>query len=762
MHLEPGATLGPYEIVAPLGAGGMGEVYKARDTRLGREVAVKILSAEGVGDPERQQRFLREAQAASRLNHPHIVTVHDIAEAEGIQFIVMEYVPGKTLAQTIAERSLSTGEVLDIASQVASALAKAHSAGITHRDLKPANIMVTEDGHAKILDFGLAKLNLELRHAGQDDATLTGLETRPGYILGTVAYMSPEQAEGKPVDARSDMFSFGVVLYELLTRRRAFCGDSPASLIAAILRDEPRPLREFVPSAPPQLERVISRCLRKDPKLRFPTMADVKDALEDLTAAAAESPVVNTSSIAVLPFANLSPDHDNEYFSEGLAEDILSALAKVKGLRVIARTSAFLFRGTRQSIREIGEKLQVANVLEGSLRRAGDRIRVTAQLINAVDESQIWSERYDRDMIDVFAVQDEIAQAIVEALKVNLTGPKGQPLVTRGTDNLEAYECFLKGRFHYSRLTPADIAKAIEYQKRAITLDPQYPDPYADLAGYHLASGIFGLVPPKQAFPYAKTLIDKCLSVDQTHAEAHTFFGRYLALHEYQWEEAERHFRRAIDLNPAVPRSRFYFAVDFLRALGRLDEAIQELKRAAELDPLAPLHRFGMALLHSTREDYPKAIRYADLALEVDPNFWMALWIKGAAQLELGRAEEAVRSLEAAAGTGPRTSWIAGTLARSYLALGRDNDAAALLAQLEQQRANRYVPATSLAFIQASLGDIEGALAWMETAYDERDPALVFCAQRTGLGLDLEELIAHPRWATLLTRMNLPVVVPGT
>ena len=407
MAFAAGERIGPYEVLTLLGAGGMGEVYKARDTRLHRIVALKTLSAEKVVDDDRKRRFLIEAQAASRLNHPNIVAIHDIFEENGGCFIAMEYVAGTTLEQANTGGGLPLKHAMKYAAEIADALIAAHSAGIIHRDLKPANIIITEDGRVKLLDFGLAKLiEPTVPTPGSETATL---RTLPGVILGTAAYMSPEQAEGQELDARSDIFSFGLVLYEMLCGQRAFRGDSWISTLAAILHDEPRPLRRIKAEIPASVEQHVTRCLRRDPAQRFQTMLEVKQALEEEASSGTASPPVTkteAASIAVLPFTNLSADRENEYFSDGLAEEIINVLTKVPELRVIARTSAFVLRGKEQDLRIIGERLRVGTILEGSVRRSGNRIRVTAQLINVADESHLWSERYDREMTDIFAIQD--------------------------------------------------------------------------------------------------------------------------------------------------------------------------------------------------------------------------------------------------------------------------------------------------------------------------------------------------------------------
>ena len=421
-----GRTLGQYHILEKLGEGGMGTVYRAHDPRLERSLAVKVLRADLVADADRRKRFVREARSASALNHPNIITIYEIDQAEGLDFIAMEWVQGQTLDELIGTQGLNIQETVKYAIQMADALARAHAEGIIHRDLKPANVMVTDDGRVKILDFGLAKL-VERSEAAQPSETL---DTGDGRILGTLSYMSPEQAEGRSIDTRSDIFSFGAVLYEMLTGKRAFPGDTPTAALAAVLLREPKPMREILPTVPMEVASIVTRCLQKEPDRRFQHMADVKIELQQvLEALVAPRPGESTlpqerevPSIAVLPFADMSPQRDQEYFCDGITEELINALSNVEGLLVVSRTSSFRFKGKLQDIREIGAQLNVRLILEGSVRRAGSLLRVTAQLINVGDGYHLWSERYDRDCEDVFVIQDEIAQAIVETLKVRLLG----------------------------------------------------------------------------------------------------------------------------------------------------------------------------------------------------------------------------------------------------------------------------------------------------------------------------------------------------
>jgi TolB-like protein/tRNA A-37 threonylcarbamoyl transferase component Bud32 len=538
MTLSAGIRIGPYEILSLLGAGGMGEVYKARDTRLNRIIALKTLLAEKVGETDRKGRFLLEAQAASKLNHPNIVTIYEISEENGIRFIAMEYVSGATLEQVNAGGPLPLKDAIKYAAEIADALAAAHSVGIIHRDLKPSNIIITEDGRVKLLDFGLAKL-IETATPTAEAETAT-LRTIPGAIMGTAAYMSPEQAEGRKLDARSDVFSFGLVLYEMLSGQRAFRGDSWISTLAAILHEDPRPLRDIKGSIPALIEQHVARCLRKDPLQRFQTMADVKQAL---TAASSDAAREEGPSIAVLPFVNLSADRENEYFGDGLAEEIINALTKVPELRVIARTSAFAFRGKEQDLRTIGQRLRVGTILEGSVRSAANRIRVTAQLINVADESHLWSDRYDREMTDVFAIQDDISQAIANALKVKVAPPR------RRTANIDAFQSYLKGLYWYQRYTAESLARAKESFEQALKHDPAYAPAHGGLAVFYCGLGAVGIKRMIEMVPLAKSAAENALAIDQTLSEAHSVLGWVAGAVEYDWQSAEHHFQVAMAVN---------------------------------------------------------------------------------------------------------------------------------------------------------------------------------------------------------------------
>jgi serine/threonine-protein kinase len=725
MPLSVGDKLGPYEILAPIGKGGMGEVYQARDPRLRRDVAIKV-SAEKFG-----QRFEQEARVIAALNHPHICQIYDV----GPDYLVMELVEGSAL-----KGPLPVDQALKFAAQICDALEAAHKKGITHRDLKPSNILVTEAG-VKLLDFGLAKVTPG--SAPVADSTITSPLTIRGEVLGTASYMSPEQAQGLPVDARSDIFSFGAVLYELVTGRRAFRGDSIASTLASVLRDEPAPT-----DAPTEIQNVISRCLRKRAADRFQSATELGAALEQ----AGSGPSERVPSLAVLPFVNLSADKDNEYFSDGLAEEILNALTQLPGLRVIARTSAFAFRGRENAIAEIGEKLQVSSVLHGSVRRAGNRIRIGAQLINVADESQLWSERYDREMRDVFDIQDEIAQAIVAQLKIKLGAKSGRPLVKRYTENLEAHSLYLKGRFHMFRLTNEELERGRGYMEQAVALEPGYAPALLMLAEYYFSGAHRGAASPLDQWPKARAGYSKALAADPELAEARAALSFSKAATEFQWEEALRGLDAALQLNPGLARA-YFWRSHILCSLGRTEEALAQAHRAAELDPLSALFRSYCAVYCLYMGQAERSLEHARHALDIDPNFPISLLVQGAAYSLLGQHEEAIHCIEKTLSSLPAGYFYVGFLAWAYVGSGRRADAERLRAELEEKRSGRYIPAGTLALIAVALGDTESAFRLAEESIHERDPNISLSIHSAYF----HPLRSDPRYLDLLRRMKLPL-----
>jgi serine/threonine-protein kinase len=776
-------TLGHYRIVSKLGAGGMGEVWLAEDTRLKRKVALKLLLGELTADAVRVRRFEQEAQAASALSHPNIITVYDIGECEAGRFIVMELVAGRTLRRVIAEdNSLET--LLTLGQQMAKALSAAHTAGITHRDIKPDNIMVRDDGYVKVLDFGLARL----RPATESDSEAATLaqQTTPGTVMGTVAYMSPEQARGEIVSHPSDVFALGIVLYELATGRHPFKAETLVGYLHAITLQEPPPLTQWKPELPAALNDLILRMLRKDARQR-PTANEAAQSLREierqlehvssevatlmLSASPASLPSAKTPpsplsnsvptqadasgghppSIAVLPFANISTDEENEYFCDGLAEELLNALSKIEALRVAARTSAFSFKGKDTDIREIGQKLNVGTVLEGSVRKASNRLRITAQLVNVADGYHLWSERYDRELQDIFDIQDEISLAIVDALKVKLLGAEKAAVLKRHTDDAETYELYLKGRFHFSKLTEDGIGKAIAYYQQAIAKEPNYALAFAGLANCYLHLWYYSYLPPDEAVPHLRAAAARALAIDSTLSEAHLALARLTFYHEWDWPETERKFQQALALNPNYAEAHEEYGV-FLAVMNRPDEAVGQGKRALELDPLSLLTNFNVGWLFWVNGQLDQLLTQGEKLLELEPYFFGGHWLTATAALLQGRVEQALAEFAIAVqlGGGPA---VMANLGCAYGLVGQPDKARQQLNQLQALRAERYIGQYDEALIYAGLGETERAFAGLERAHELHEGMLVFLRQIAPL---IPSLRDDPRLTDLLRRIGLP------
>jgi eukaryotic-like serine/threonine-protein kinase len=713
MPLATGTRLGPYEIDSVIGVGGMGEVYRARDTRLDRTVAVKQLT------PEHRERFEREARAIAALNHPNICQVYDV----GADYLVLEFIEGAPVRGPMPPE-----EALRLGRQIAGALQAAHERGILHRDLKPANIIVTPDGTAKLLDFGVAKVM-----KAAPDATVT----REGALVGSPAYMSPEQIEGKPLDVRSDVFGFGAVLYEMLAGRRAFSGQTTSQVIAAILRDDPTPL-----DAAPELERLVRRCLAKRPADRYQTMAEVRAALDNPSA----QPARRQPSIAVLPFANMTGDKENEYFSDGLAEEIINELTHVPGLKVIARTSAFAFKGKNEDVRRIAEALGVTKVLEGSVRRAGDRIRVTAQLISAADGTHMWSERYDRSVADVFAIQDEIAQAIVKALQMTMAAKAA--VLRAHTPPLPAYEALLRGRHLLFKFTPDAWARAKDWLDRAIALDPEYSDPHmAKGLGYFLL-GIIGIQPLRDVAPFVREEAQRALALNPTDPQPNFLLGSLAAAHDYDWGEAKERFDLAMAAPNVSADARWAYASVYLNPFARFEESEAEMRRAVEQDPLNAAWRAIWSAHLLGVGSFDRAIEEAQKAIELDESHYAPHFILGEAYLMSGRLRQAVTCFKRAHQAAPWHAVPIGLLAGTLFRLGEKDRAAELIGQMTDPPR----PVWGRVLYHLLTGEIDAAMDWFQIMVEHREPfALVFA--RSPL---TEPLRQHPRWPTLAAMMNLP------
>ena len=744
-----------YRVLGKLGAGGMGEVYLGEDITLGRKVALKFLPPKSKADEVAQQRLVAEAQAAAALDHPNICAIYEVGRHAERDFIVMQYIEGEPLSLRIS-RGLPLLETLSIAVQMADALAEAHGRGIVHRDLKPQNIMVNARGQAKLLDFGLATPPLRGLPPALSEAETQEVLTRHGAVLGTPAYMSPEQARGHAQDARSDLFSLGVVLYEMITGARPFSGSTSTETMAAILTQTPPPLSRPGLTVPYELQRIVSKALAKNADDRYQTardlLIDLRGLRQDLATGSGESLAPlgpRGPAVAVLPFVDMSPAKDQEYLCEGMAEEVITALAQVKGLRVACRRSAFRFKGGGHDLRELGAKLKVTSVVEGSVRRSGSRLRISAQLINVADGFHVWSERYDREMQDVFLIQDEISRAIAQALKVKLADE--EPLVKRPTHDLEAYHLYLKGRHHWNKRVPSAIRTALEYFQQALRRDGSYALAHSGIADCYIVPGYYGSAPPSQVMPLGKEAALKALELDETLAAAYAPLAMVTALYDFDWLGAERQFQRALELDPAFAIAYTWYALFDLVPQGRLPEAHTAARKALEIDPLNSTVNtvLGATLYYERR--YEDAVAELQKSIELDPAFPVAYYYRARALMGLGRHAEAEAELELAGGIMGQSPTVMGALAYCRAAAGRRAEALAMRESLETLAASAYVSPYSMAQAHLGLGDLERAWDCLEQAYRERSALLAFVKMDP-----LVDALRHrPEFDALLRKMNL-------
>jgi len=778
-----GQTLGHYCIFGKLGEGGMGVVYLARDERLEREVALKVLPEGLLADEAAHKRFRKEALALSKLNHPNIAAVYDFDSEDGVDFLVMEYVQGTSLADRVRCGALPEREVASIGMQIAQALEEAHEHGVVHRDLKPGNMLLTPKGRAKVLDFGLARLLMS-----PDDWGPTESITKSHAVIGTLPYMAPEQLRGEGADVRTDIHAVGGVLYEMATGKRPFREELSSRLIDAILHHPPIPPRAVSSKISPELERIVLKCLEKDPDNRYQSAKDLEVDLRQLTtvgttglassAKSARSSQRRTilwigfgvallalilgaawdrfskgarpsqiRSLAVLPLENLSQDPEQEYFADGMTDAVITDLAKIGALRVISRTSVMRYKRTQKSVPEIASELKVDAVVEGSIERSENRVRITAQLIRAASEEHLWAEAYDRDLHDVLRVQEEIAKSIAREIQVKLT-PQEQALLTKERPmDPEVYELYLKGRYFWNKRTEETTAKAISLFNQAIEKDPAYASAYSGLADCYILYGIsfdVGSRSPAEAMLPAKAAAEKAVQLDPALADGHNSLAYTKLIYDWDWRGSEAEFKRALELNPGLASAHHWYA-HFLLASGRQDEALTESMRSLNLDQLSPIMHTHLGWHYTYSRQYDSGLNYLQKALELDPNYSLAYWYLGWVLEQQGKYPEALQALSKAQEHLKSNTALAADIGHVYATSGDKASALRVLNQLRESSRQTYVNPFEIALIYVALGRKNEALDWLEKAFAERSDLMIY------LNVDprLDAIRSVPRFANL-------------
>jgi serine/threonine-protein kinase len=830
MPISPGVRLGRYEIRSKIGAGGMGDVFLGLDTELDRTVAIKILPEAVASDQQRLQRFIQEAKAASALNHPHILTIYEIGTTETSRFIATEFIDGDTLRQRI-NAAMKLVEILDISIQAAGALVAAHAAGIIHRDIKPENIMVRRDGYIKLLDFGLAKLTGPQDSITDTEApTKAMVNTSAGTVIGTTNYMSPEQAKGKSVDARTDLWSLGAVVYEMVTGHVPFAGESPNETISLILQREPPPLTRYTKGVPAELERIITKALTREPDERYQTAKDLLidlrnlkrklevDAEIDRTVASDFRRVTSTSggqgtsaitsgalaatrptgathaassaeyivsgikqhklaaavaalalvlaaiglgaylharnsgdageSIAVLPFVNASGDANVEYLSDGISETLINSLSRVQQLRVVARSTAFRYKGKEIDPQTLGRDLNVRAVLMGRVRQVGNSLNIQVDLVDTRTGAQLWGEEFDRKVSDLLAVKQDIAREVTDKLRLSLTGEQ-QKMISRDASNTEAYQLYLKGRYYWNKRTAEGINEAIKQFQQAVDKDPLYALAYVGLADCYLILEQYAGAPASELYPKAKAYVQRALQLDSSLAEAHASLG-LINDSLWLWDEAETEYKRAIELNPNYPTAHQWYSIHF-EYLGRFEDQMVEIKRAQQLDPLSLIVSTDLAELYLNLGDLNSALEQCRKTIELDPNYPSGHADLGSVYLRQGREAEAFTEFQKAVELSGRSSDMLTSLGAGYAIAGEHAKALAVVKELEEKYAKHEAIGQNLARVYANLGDKDQAFAWLEKDFQARSGVL----GRIRALPELEPLRSDPRFADLRRRTGL-------
>ncbi len=734
---------GRYEIIEELGKGGMGKVYRVEDKKIKEEIALKIINPEISADKQTIDRFSNELKMARMISHRNVCRMFDLGEEKGTYFITMEHVPGEDLKSMIRmSGQLSTGTAIKIAKQVCEGLSEAHRLGIIHRDLKPSNVMIDKEGNARIMDFGIAR---SIRAK-----SITG----EGMMIGTPEYMSPEQVEGEEVDQRSDIYSLGVILYEMATGRVPFGGDTPLSIAVKHKTVAPLDPRRLNHQIPEDFSRVILKSMEKSREKRYQSAQGLLSELNKLEEEKQEqkksAEIPWERSIAVLPFADLSAERDQEYFCDGIAEELINALTKIERLKVASGSSAFQFKGKGHDIQEIGKRLKVETVLEGSVRKAGNRLRIMAQLVNVADGYHVWSEKYDCEMKDIFAIQDEISLTIVDKLRVKLLHEEKEQLMKRFTEDVEAYNLYLKGRYFWNKRTKESFRKAMEFFEQSIVEDPNFTLAYSGLADSYNLLGFYNFAPPKEVFPKAKEAALKALKIDDTIAEAYASLAFVQLYYDWNWKDAHENFKKAVELSPGYPTAHHWYA-EYLTVVGLIDEAIVEAKRALEFDPFSLIINVLLGWAFHYSYQYDHAIEQYLKTLEMDPNFAPAHFFLGMTYVQKAMFEEAFEEFQKAKVLFGDSTLTNAALWHAYARRGKTDEVQKVLDELAKISQQIYVPLYYVAAVYADAGDKERAFHWLGKCFEEREMWLAF------LKVDpiWSDLRTDPRFNELLKKIGL-------